>query len=121
MEHALSGYHNQLPHGAGLIMDCVANFSYFVEHHACDDRFIRLAKAMGKEDASSPWDFIDMLKKLIEDCGVADLKMSDWGITPDEFPKMADDGLGPLHWLFTCDRIPLTKDDIIEMYQKSYK
>ena len=32
------------------------------------------------ENTSKPEDFITMLIKLQEDCGVADLKMSDYGI-----------------------------------------
>lgn len=40
---------------------------------------------------------------------MADLKMSDYGITPDEFPKMADNAMGPMGGLFACDRVALTK------------
>ncbi len=40
LEHALSAYHPELPHGAGLIMISVAYFSHFVEKHACDEKFI---------------------------------------------------------------------------------
>ncbi|WP_288874688.1 iron-containing alcohol dehydrogenase, partial [uncultured Bacteroides sp.] len=43
LEHALSAYHPNLPHGAGLIMISKAYFSYFVRNHGCDDRFIELA------------------------------------------------------------------------------
>ncbi len=88
LEHALSAYHEKLPHGAGLIMISKAYYSHFVEQHACDDRFIEMAKLMGMEDADKPEDFITALVKLQEDCGVADLKMSDYGIDPSEFPKM---------------------------------
>ncbi len=121
LEHALSAYHENLPHGAGLIMLSHAYFTNIIEHHVCDDRFIRMAKAMGMENAKKPRDFITALEKLLEDCGVADLKMSDYGITPDEFPKMADNALGPMGGLFACDRVRLTKEDCIAIYEKSYK
>ena len=121
LEHALSAYHENLPHGAGLIMLSRAYFTNIIEHHVCDDRFIRMAKAMGMEDAREPLDFITMLEKLLQDCGVADLKMSDYGITPGEFPKMADNAMGPMGRLFACDRVQLTKEDCIAIYEKSYK
>ena len=121
LEHALSAYHENLPHGAGLIMLSRAYFTNIIEHHVCDERFIRMAKAMGMEDAKNPLDFITVLEKLFEDCGVADLKMSDYGITPNEFPKMADNALGPMGGLFACDRIHLTKEDCIAIYENSYK
>ncbi len=121
LEHALSAYHPSLPHGAGLIMLSRAYFGNVIAHHACDERFIRIAKAMGMENADKPEDFLTVLQKLLEDCGVADLKMSDYGITPDEFPKMADNAMGPMGGLFACDRVALTKEDVIGIYQKSYK
>ena len=121
LEHALSAYHPNLPHGAGLIMLSRAYFGNVIAHHACDERFIRMAKAMGMESADKPEDFLTVLQKLLEDCGVADLKMSDYGITPDEFPKMADNAMGPMGGLFACDRVALTKEDVIGIYQKSYK
>lgn len=121
LEHALSAYHPNLPHGAGLIMLSRAYFGNVIAHHACDERFIRMAKAMGMENADKPEDFLTVLQKLLEDCGVADLKMSDYGITPDEFLKMADNAMGPMGGLFACDRVALTKEDVIGIYQKSYK
>lgn len=121
LEHALSAYHPNLPHGAGLIMLSRAYFGNVISHHVCDERFIRMAKAMGMENADKPEDFLTVLQKLLEDCGVADLKMSDYGITPDEFPKMADNAMGPMGGLFACDRVALTKEDVIGIYQKSYK
>ncbi len=121
LEHALSAYHPNLPHGAGLIMLCRAYFTNIIEKHGCDERFISMAKAMEIENANEPMDFIKSLNKLLEDCGVADLKMSDYGITPDEFPKMADNAMGPMGGLFACDRVQLTREDCISIYQKSYK
>lgn len=121
LEHALSAYHENLPHGAGLIMISKAYYDHFVEQHVCDDRFIEMAKLMGMEDASMPDDFITALIKLQEDCGVADLKMSDYDIVPSEFPKMvqnAHDTLGPN---FLNDPSPLTDEDCVNIYQKSYR
>lgn len=121
LEHALSAYHPNLPHGAGLIMLSRAYFGNVIAHHSCDERFVRMAKAMGMENADKPEDFLTVLQKLLEDCGVTDLKMSNYGITPDEFPKMADNAMGPMGGLFACDRVALTKEDVIGIYQKSYK
>lgn len=121
LEHALSAYHENLPHGAGLIMLSRAYFGNIISRHVCDDRFVRMAKAMGKEDATKPEDFLTVLQKLLEDCGVADLKMSDYGISPNEFDKMADNAMGPMGGLFACDRAQLTKEDVIAIYQKSYQ
>ncbi|MGE4588859.1 MAG: iron-containing alcohol dehydrogenase [Acidaminococcaceae bacterium] len=121
LEHAMSAYHQDLPHGAGLIMISKAYFTNLIEKQVCDERFVRMAQALGMEDAKKPMDFIKMLTKLQEECGVADLKMSDYGITPDEFPKMAQNAKDTMGGLFMCDRIELTNEDCVNIYQKSYK
>lgn len=64
LEHAMSAYHQELPHGAGLIMISKAYFTYLIDRHICDDRFVRTARAMGIEDAKEPMNFITMLMKL---------------------------------------------------------
>lgn len=121
LEHALSAYHEKLPHGAGLIMISKAYYSHFVEQHACDERFIEMAKLMGMEDASKPEDFIIALVKLQEECGVADLKMSDYGIDPSEFPKMVQNARDTLGANFLNDPCQLSDEDCVNIYQKSYK
>ena len=40
MEHAMSAYHHNLPHGAGLIMISNEFNKFFIEKHACDEQFI---------------------------------------------------------------------------------
>ena len=56
MEHAMSAYHHDLPHGAGLIMVSRAFAEYFIERHACDGQFVKMARAMGMENAQRPED-----------------------------------------------------------------
>lgn len=121
LEHALSAYHQELPHGAGLIMISKAYFSHLIGRHFCDERFVRMAQAMGMKDAAEPMDFIKALAKLQEDCGVADLKMSEYGIMPDEFEKMAHNAQGCMGFLFSFDRQPLTIEDCVSIYKASYK
>ncbi|MBQ3443800.1 MAG: iron-containing alcohol dehydrogenase [Selenomonadaceae bacterium] len=121
LEHALSAYHQELPHGAGLIMLSVAYFSHFVEKHACVDKFIDMARAMGKVNADKPEDFIDALKEMQAACGVDNLKMSDYGISPDEFPKMVQNTRDAMGFLLQFDPIPLTYEDMLNIYKKSYR
>lgn len=70
MEHAMSAYHHNLPHGAGHIMISRAFAEFFIKKHACDGQFIKMAKVMGISEADKPEDFITALVKLQKDCGV---------------------------------------------------
>ena len=121
LEHAMSAYHPNLPHGAGLIMISKAYFTHFINKHICDDRFIRMAQVMGMEDAKEPMDFITMLVQLQEECGVADLKMSDYGIKPDEFEMLTKNAMHTMQRLFQADRSELSIEDCISIFKNSYK
>jgi len=121
LEHAMSAYHQDLPHGAGLIMISKAYFTHLIDRHVCDDRFVAIAKAMGMETAAKPMDFITMLGRLQKDCGVDNLKMSDYGIRPEEFETMAKNAKDTMGGLFQCDRIEISIDDCVAIYRNSFK
>ena len=121
IEHALSAYHPSLPHGAGLIMISKAYFSYFIKNHGCDDRFIELARLMGMTEATKPEDFITALVNLQEACGVADLKMSDYGITTEEFETLMRNTREVMGIMFTADRVQMSDKDIVSILAESYK
>lgn len=121
LEHAMSAYHQELPHGAGLIMISKAYYEHFIEKHACDERFVDMAKALGKADADKPEDFIDALVQLQKACGVDELKMSDYGIKPEEFLTLAQNAKYTMGRLFDCDRVSLSDEDCVKIYQKSYR
>ena len=119
IEHAMSGYHPDLPHGAGLIMVSVAYNTLFADK--VPDRFIAMAKALGKEDAKDPMDFVAMLKKLQKDCGVDELKMSEYGIKKEELPQMAKHAKDTMGGLFEVDRYQLSMDEVVSILEKSYR
>lgn len=121
IEHAMSAYHHNLPHGAGLIMISRAFMGYFVRNHGCDERFVNMARAMGKTDASKPEDFLTALVDLQKACGVDQLKMSDYGITPDEFTRIAVNAKETMGGLFTSDRVPLSVEACAEILKESYR
>ena len=121
LEHAMSAYHQELPHGAGLIMISKAYYSHFIEQGVAPERFVRMAQAMGMENATKPEDFITMLTRLQEACGVAQLKMSDYGISPEEFQQFTTNAKETMGFLFTCDRKELSDADCIKIYSESYK
>lgn len=121
MEHAMSGHHPQLPHGAGLIMLSIEYYKHFIERHACDERFVTMAKALGDENATKPEDFLTALKKLEDECGVGDLKMSDYDIKEDELPTLAKDARYTMSGLFDADPVQITDEEVLEIFKKAYK
>lgn len=121
MEHSMSAYHHNLPHGAGLIMISKAFYEFFIERRACDEQFIKMAKAMGIENADKPEDFITALVKLQEDCGVANLKMSDYGFKKEESMTLARGARSMQGGLFLANPCEMTDEDCAGIFDKSYR
>lgn len=124
MEHALSAYYPQLPHGAGLIMLCESYYSFFEDK--VPERFIDMAKAMGEDvgslnESDRPHAFIVALTKLINNCHVGNLKMSEFGIKKDDIKKIAENARNTMGGLFTLDRYTLSLDETIEIIANAYK
>ena len=121
LEHAMSAFHPNLPHGAGLIMISAAYYQHFVDKGCCPERFIRMAQAMGMTHADKPQDFITALIELQKACGVDNLKLSDYGFTPDEFDKIAANARETMGGLFFADPCELSHEDCVEILKKSYR
>lgn len=121
LEHALSAYHPNLPHGAGLIMISKAYYTFFAKSGSCDDRLVKMAQALGKTDASQPMDFVDALVDLQRRCHVDQLKMSDYGITREELPEIVKNARHTMGHLFHVDPAVLTDEDCLKIYQESYR
>ena len=121
MEHAMSAYHHNLPHGAGLIMISKAFAEYFIEQHACDDQFIKMAKAMGIKAADKPEDFITALVALQKACDVSELKMSDYEIEKSECMTLAINARETMGGLFLANPCELNDEACAGIFEKSYR
>lgn len=115
IEHAMSGFHPKLPHGAGLIMISLEYYKLFTD--VCADKFTHMAHALGRADG----DFVAALAELQKQCGVDGLKMSDYGMENGDFGKYADHAFADMGGLFRVDAKQLTKDDIIGILSRSYR
>lgn len=121
LEHAMSAYHPVLPHGAGLIMISKEYFTFFAKKQVCNARMIDMAKAMGKENANDPMDFVEALVDLQKACNVHELKMSDYGINKEEIPTLAKNAYETMGGLFEVDPAPVSLEDCIAIYEASYR
>lgn len=121
MEHAMSAFHTSLPHGAGLIMLSYEYFKFWIDKHIIDQRFVDMARFLGKTDAKKPEDFLDALLALQKACGVDNLKMSDWGIKKEEALTLAKNARATMGRLFQADPAPTTDEEIAGIYERAWK
>ena len=121
MEHAMSAYHHGLPHGAGLIMISNEFYRFFIERHACDGQFVKMARAMGIAGASRPEDFLTALADLQQACGVDNLKMSDYGISRDECMTLARNARETMGGLYAANPCELSDEDCAAIFERAYR
>ena len=121
MEHAMSAYHHDLPHGAGLIMISNEFYRFFIGRHACDGQFVKMARAMGMADASKPEDFLTALAGLQRACGVDNLKMSDYGIGRDECMTLARNARETMGGLYAANPCELSDEDCAAIFERAYR
>ena len=102
-------------------MISISYYTFLVQSGSCDERLVDMAKALGKTDANKPIDFVIALKELQRDCGVDDLKMSEYGIQKDEITKIAENAMHTMGGLYQVDPCIITLEDTIKILQESYK
>ena len=120
IEHVIGSFHEELPHGAGLIMTAHAFYDFLAEKKAAEEKLIRMAKVMGVENASSGKDFVTALDKLIADVGCADMKLSDWGVTEEELPLFPAKVHCVLGGNIAADPVTITDEEYLGIFQKAF-
>lgn len=112
MEHALSAFYPELPHGAGLVALSVPYYSYLLNkaRKKVQIRYMDMARAMGRE-GRAPEEFIEALKELIKNVGLSQLKLSDWGIKKGEAERLAANSFEAMGGLYELDPVTLSQSD----------
>ena len=84
-------------------------------------RYMKMAEAMLEKKSNRPSDFIDALIIMQKECGVRDIKLSEYGMKEEDLPKIADHARYTMGGLFTLDPRPMTDDELLTILEKSYK
>jgi alcohol dehydrogenase len=125
MEHAVSAFHPEVAHGAGLTMLSVAYFTYLTER-CLPERFVAIAEAMGESTAAlpeavKPFAFITALQKLIDASGLADEKLSGYGVRREELPALAENSFHTMGGLYQVTPVPLSLAEVTQIYENAYR
>ena len=87
----------------------------------CMKRYMKMAEIMTQQKSNRPSDFIDALVRMQKECNVYQLKLSDWGVKEEELPLMVQNARDTMGSLFTLDPRPLTDEEVLQIYQKSFR
>lgn len=119
LEHAMSAFHPELPHGAGLIALSRAYFTTF--KNDVPERYMKMAEVMTGQKSNSPDDFIAALTQMQKACNVDALKLSEWGVKEEELPNMVQNARATMGGLFQLDPRQTTDDELLDIYRASFR
>lgn len=119
MEHAMSAYFPALPHGAGLISITNAYFETFLS--TVPELYAQMAIAMTDRPDATAEDYLTALCDLQKACHVDNIRMSDWGITEEDLPRIAANARATMGGLFTVDPRQISDEEVLNIYRKSFK
>ncbi len=119
LEHAMSAYYPELPHGAGLIALSHTYFKTFKNDSM--KRYMKMTEKMTQAKSARPSDFLDALERMKRQCGVDDIKLSQWGIQPSDFERFADNAIATGQAMLDLDPRFLNRHEIIDLYAEAYR
>jgi alcohol dehydrogenase len=118
LEHAMSAYYPELPHGAGLILISKAYFTVFSK--VVPQRFIQMTEAITGKANHDPIAFVHILADMQKACGVDKIKMSDWGIAETDFPYFVTNARTAMSHLFKIDPVSFDDEVFLNIYKASF-
>ncbi len=123
MEHAVSAFYPEVPHGFGLSALSIAYFSFLAEKKPF--RFPDMARAMGEDVDAFPekertFQFLKGLEKLINEIGLGEEKLSQYGMRESDIEKLAQNSFYTMGGLYDVTPIKMTEDDVVAIYRKAY-
>lgn len=115
LAQTLGGMYPTFPHGATLI--AVAEEYY---KKACALAPVEFDELGEKRDPAKPgYAFVKGLVRLLDEAGMRDLKMSEYGVKPEDFEKIVHMTVHQVG--VDLDRYKLSDADFIEILEKSYR
>ena len=116
---AMGAYHDNLPHGAALLMVADEYFKCFED--IVPKRYGEMAKALSGNPDAKAEELVKILHELEKECGVEALKMSDYGIREEELETFCSNAMEFAGELFEIEPKPLSKEQVMEILKKSYR
>lgn len=115
----LGGFYNKFPHGATLIV--VAEEYYKRVCSLLPEEFDELGEMMGEmpDPAKPGYAYVKALTRMLDEAGIRDLKMSDFGVKKEDFAKIVDMTVNQVG--VDLDRYTLSESDFMEILEKSFR
>ena len=124
LEHAISGYHPNVAHGAGLTATSVSYFTCLAERNV--SRLTDVAQKMGEKvdglpEGERPLAFVAALEKLIKKSGLEMVTLESLGVKKEEADVLAQHSIdsGGFGYLFTP--VKLDKEDVMKIIRSCFE
>jgi len=113
LEHAVSAFKPEVPHGLGLVMLSRAFFGLLESR--VPERFADLAAVLRADDGT----FTSGLTGLIDRCGLSGERLSGWGFTGADVPDLTQNVYDTVGRHFDITPARLTREDVAGVFESS--
>lgn len=117
IEHALSAMRPELVHGRGLLLIAHSYHEHLIRKGAAPERYVALARALGRSEAEEPADFLSALGALQTACGLRNDRLSDAGFAREDLPEVARIARSSMGHLFRGDPVEVTDEDVLAILE----
>lgn len=120
--HSLSqtmGAFHDIPHGAALLATSIEYFKFFED--LIPERYAEMAEAFSGGKYKDAKDMVRLLKEYEEACQVAEIKLSDYGFTEEELPRIVDSAFDMQYFMIDHEPKPLTREEMLHILKVSYR
>ena len=120
--HSISqtmGAYHDIPHGAALLS--ISELYYAAFEDIIPDRYAQMASALSGGKCNEPGDLVKIMVEMQKECGVYGVALSDYGFTREELPVIVDSAYDLQYFMIEHEPEPLTREEMLEILEKSYK
>lgn len=118
LEHAVSGWTPNLPHGAGLLLLAEHWLFYMERYSIIKERMEVILKLLKPDIAEENMSMIRLIHGYLAECGINKMVYKNFernAAKPEEYLKLAGDSVKEI---FVNDRVILTEQEVCMIYQK---
>lgn len=125
IEHALSAFYPEMPHGAGLTMISNAYFSFLSEKgvERLADLSMAMADSLGLDIPEERLGeaFVPILEEFVREVGLSEEKLSSYGMKKEDIPALADNAFETMGRMFEITPVEMTREDVIAILEAAYE
>ena len=119
LAYALSAYFPRMSQGTAMVALSQAYFKAL--KNDAMKRYMKMAEKMTQQKSARPSDFLDALAVMRRECGVTDVRMSDFDVSTANIEVLVGNACATNQKMLDQDPRFLNREELFDIYMQSYR